>query len=663
MLYREQYTDDGLLSGTVPVKAGPGPPRQNVMYNKVKLPGEVGALKSLVSKFENLASANSNGREKAPREPIELEKVKEKGWRTVVVLRRRLRGSIEEKSQGSLLETHSPEAKKVSSVNRAGLESFVEDHNKTSPIVRGREEGQKWRDGFGIQSESIGLQISPFEMDRNIEAGTDASLTLKTEHSGERKESLIQMRIRLLEQSQKPQQQHNPDVQKERKIVKLEGSSNTEPTSTPTGTKAGRVRSGSKERGGAELHEPHPHLASGYPKSLKLSKPATDITAVSITGAEVSLEKHALCSVKQKFETTAEFESETQQESIESTALQVPYNSLETRNIKETSPKGLAPIIQERIKMFESTRDGRNGNLAVLDEPSGCTRARVDDKGKTKHESGGERFLGIKEVVGEEQVKAARPRRTPNPSNKTKSAFSQCLAERTRSRTGCTVDGKYVSAFAYRRKAQRTSASTSWVITAASRESESTDLNDNPINQASSGSIDRPDGMTCQYMPQPSSEQQSNSSRLPISSSLYSGSRPNTLSDWSNDSHDASSRPPTTRSIPSASEGIMAQSRDSTDALPRARNLRISEIINMASEREVAAASRRIVQGYTGRNFVESKGVGAWLDSESSSGGDEEGTLIVKSVAKLREPKPLRITEVSSLAKICRLGRSRGDLE
>lgn len=660
MLYKERYTDGGLLSGTVPVKARPSTPRLNVMYNKVKLSGEAGALKSLVSKFENLASTNSNSREKAPGE---VGKLKERGWRTVMVVRRRLRGSIEGKNPGGLLEAHSPDAKTVSKMNSARLESFVRNHdNKTSPILRGRKEGQKCQGRFGIQSESIGSQIPPFEMDGNIKSGEDAAVTLKTERSEERKESLVQMRIRLLEQSQKRQQQHNPGVQKERKIVKLETGSNTEPTNTPTGTKTGGLRSRSKERGGAELHEPHPHLTSRHSKSPSLSKPATDITPVSITGAKVSLEQHAPCSVKQRFETAAEFESETQQESIESTELQVPFNRLEIRNIRETSPKGLAPIIRERIKMFESTRDGRNVNLSALDEPSACLRARVNDKGKVKHEPAVDTFGGgIKYVVGEEQVKATWPKRTPNQLNKAISAFSQCLAERTRSRTGCMVDGKYVSAFAYRRKAKGMSACT-WATTAASGESKPTSLNGNSIKQASSRLTDRADGITCRYMPNPSSEQRSDSSRLPPSSPSHSGSRPNTLSDWNYESHDASSRPPTTRSIPSASEGIVSQRRDSTDALPRVRNLRISEIINMTNEREETAASRRIVQDYTRRNFVGSKVVGSWVESESSS-GDEEGTLIVKSVAKLREPKPLRITEVSSMAKICRLGRTRGDLE
>lgn len=81
----------------------------------------------------------------------------------------------------------------------------------------------------------------------------------------------------------------------------------------------------------------------------------------------------------------------------------------------------------------------------------------------------------------------------------------------------------------------------------------------------------------------------------------------------------------------------------------------------MASGREQFAATRGMAQEHAGPDNMGSMAIGAWVDSESSD--DEDGTLIVQSVAKLREPKPLRITEVSSLEKICRLGRSRGDLE
>jgi hypothetical protein len=88
-------------------------------------------------------------------------------------------------------------------------------------------------------------------------------------------------------------------------------------------------------------------------------------------------------------------------------------------------------------------------------------------------------------------------------------------------------------------------------------------------------------------------------------------------------------------------------------------NPRASEIIAKANGCEQFAASRRVAKGHMGRNNTRSMGAGAWVDNSD----DEDGTLIVQSVAKLREPRPLRMTEVSSLEKICRLGRCRGDLE
>lgn len=560
------------------------------MYYKIERPGKEGTLKSLVSKFESLSSPskNLNRREKASREPNgdgKDGKLKEKGWRTVVVLKIRMKGSHEEQSLRNSSETHSAEAKRLSPMNSGGLGPFVKNHDniysgcQTSPVVRGKKEGRKWQ-GVGLKIEGGDSQT-----DGNIKAGTETGL--KAERCGERKESVIQMRIRLLEHSQRTQQEQKPTIPKERTIVR------------------------------------------------------------SVTSPKVSSEMHAPCSVTQKLETAAG----AQQEPIESQAFKVPSYRFGTRNRKEASPKSLAPIIRERMKMFE-TRDGATVNLAASD--------RINDKGKAIHESGGEIFWGTKEVVGEKHVKVGWQSPTTNQLNKTMSAFSKCLAERKRSRTGCMVDGKYVSAFAFRRKAKETSSSASWATTAASRESEPASLNENSIEQTSSRPTNRANGIAFRHVLQPLSKQQSNSSRLPISSSSASESRPNTLSNWSYDSHEASPPPPTARSIPSPWAGKRTQRCAPTDTLPQARNLRASEIIAMANGREQFAASQRILQEHAGTENVGSAGVGVWVDSESSD--DEDGTLIVQSVAKLREPKPLRITDVSSLAKICRLGRTRGDL-
>ena len=450
---------------------------------------------------------------------------------------------------------------------------------QTSPIVRGKKEGRKWQGGVGEKIEDGDPQTSLF--DGNIKVCTEPGL--KTERCGDRKESIVQMRIRLLEHSQGTQQKQKPTFPNEKTVVR------------------------------------------------------------SATSPKVSLKMHAPCSATQKLETAAG----AQQEPIESQTFKVPFYRFGTRNRKEASPKSLAPIIRERMKMFE-TRDVANVNLAAPDGPSACLRGRSNDKGKAIHG-----FWGIKEVVGEKHVKVGWTSPTTNQLNKTMSAFSKCLAERKRSRTGCMVDGEYVSAFSFRRKAKEMSSSASWATTMASRESEQASLNENSIKQAFSRPTNGANGISSRHILQPLSDQQSNSSRLPISSSSTSESRPNTISDWSYDSHEASPLPPTEKSIPS-------RSADVTDTLQHARNLRATENIAMANGREQFASSQRIAQeraaGDTG-----SAGIRAWVDGESSD--DEDGALIVQSVAKLREPKPLRVMEVSSLAKICRLGRSRRDLE
>ncbi|OBT47209.1 hypothetical protein VE00_03408 [Pseudogymnoascus sp. WSF 3629] len=444
-------------------------------------------------------------------------------------------------------------------------------------------------------------------------------LKMMAERSGDRKESLVQMRIRLLEQSQKTQQKYKPTIPKEKEIIRPEGNNN-ELTSIVTGSKTDMQRRGGKDTDGEELGEPHPHRVSWNwnSKGLGLPKPATDSSVMSVTSPEISLEMHAApCSAKQKLETAAESESEAQQESTKSPAFKIPFYRFGARNRKEASRKSLAPIIRERIKMFESTRDSANVNLVVSDRPSALLRGQVNDKVKAKHASGGE-ISGVKEVVGEKQVKVGWRSPATNQLNKTMSAF-----------------------------------------TTESRGSEPSSLNDKSIMKESWRPETQANGIASRQ--QPLSKQQSNPSRLPITSSSYSGSRPSTLYDWSYGSYEASPLPLTVGSISSPSEGIMTQRHAPTDTLPEAKNLRISEIIAMANGREQFAAHRRILQEHPGRHNVRTAGIGAWVDSESSD--DDDGTLIVKSVAKLREPKPLRITEVSSLAKICRLGRSRGDLE
>lgn len=543
-------------------------------------------------------------------------------------------------------------------MNSSGLGPFVKNHDnrdskcQTSSIVRRKKEDRKWQGGVGVSQTLL------FEVNGDTNARIETSLKMKAGRSGDRKESLVQMRIRLLEQSQKIQQKHKATILKEREVIGS-GDHNSELVIPVTDSITDVQSRGSKERDGAELGEPHPHLVSWNwnPKGLGLPKPATHSSVMSVTSPKISLEMHAApCSAKQKLETAAGSESEAQQESTESPAFKIPFYRFGAWNRKEASRKSLAPIIRERIKMFETTRDGANVNLAVSDGPSALLRGQINDKVKAKNASGGEIFR-VKEVVGEKQVKVGWRSPATNQLNITMSGFSKCLAERKRSRTGCMVDGKYVSAFAYRRITKETSTSNSWTTATESRESEPSS-NDKSIMQESA----RPDteANDVASRQQPPSKQQSNPSRLPIPSSSYSGSRPSTFYDWSYGSYEASPLPLTVGSI-SSSEGIMAQRRAPTYTLPETKNLRVSEIIAMANGREHFAAHRRILQEHQGRHSVGSVGIGAWVDNESSD--DEDGTLIVKSVTKLREPKPLRITEVSSLAKICRLGRSRGDLE
>ncbi|KFY19312.1 hypothetical protein V493_08023 [Pseudogymnoascus sp. VKM F-4281 (FW-2241)] len=566
MLYRKQYTDSGLLLSTVQAKKSPGMPRLNGMYNKVETPGKYGALKSLVSKFESLSSASWNSRE-AGEQQTGVGKPKEKGWRTVVFLKKRTR-RIEESAEASS-DTYFVEVKRMSPMNNGELGPFVKNHDntglkcQTSPIVRGKKERRKGR--LVAKRESDDSQAAPFDANRNLKADTEASLTLEVESSGERKESLVQMRIRLLEKSHRTQQNCNNTIPKERK------DSNYEAANTGECHRTGGLRRGIEGKVGAEPHKTHPHRAFRHSKP-DIPMSATDNSAMSVRSPKVSLEMHAACSVNQKPETAARLKTEAQQEPIEPPALKLPFYRLGTRNREESSLKILAPIILERMKMFEST---------ILNEPSACLRERINGKDKAKHESGGEIFGGVKEVVGENHVNVGWSNPTTNQLSKTMNAFSKCLAERTRSRTGCMVDGNYVSAFAYTRSTKETSSSSSWATTTASRELESSCLNDNSTKPTCSRPITRENGIAPRHILQRMSEQ---------------------------------------RSIKSPSDGIMRQRRSQTDTL------------------------------------------GAWVDSESSS-DDEDGTLIVKSVAKLREPKPLRITEASSLARICRLGSSRGDLE
>ena len=357
--------------------------------------------------------------------------------------------------------------------NRDNMDSKCQ----TSPIVRGEKEGQRSHGRVGIKSRGSGSQISHFEVNGNKKGGIEAVFKLKTEIFGEPKESLVQMRIRLLEQSHKSQQKHQPSIQRKKKVVRPEGSED-ELTNTPMGINTDESRSSSKQRDGAGLHKPHPRLAPRPSKSLGLLKSATNNSATSVTSPKGSLEMHAPCSAKQKLETTAGSGSKAERELIESPAFKVPFYRFGTRNRNEASLKSLAPIIRERVKMFESTRDGENVGSAALDGPSAWPTGR---KSKVTHKPGVAMFEGVKELMGEKHAKFGWPSPATNHLNETMSAFSQFLAERKRSRTGCMVDGKYVSAFAYRRKTKETSTSTSWATATASRESESASLNSSLI--------------------------------------------------------------------------------------------------------------------------------------------------------------------------------------
>lgn len=651
MLYKEQYTDTGLLlPGNVQTKRGRSLLRVDGMYNNsnIERPVKEGTLKSLVSKFESLSSqpTSKNSGEKAA-----------KGWQTVAVLKNGSKEPCGEESSRTSLEIHLVEGKHVSAANRVVLPPFVNIHGnvdlecQTSPTIRSKKEGRKRHGVFGVKSNNNGFQSLPFEVNGNGKVAAETGLKLKTERPGKRKESLVQMRIRLLEQSQKTRQKHTPAIPKEKKVERLEGCDDGF-TNTPRGTTTDGPRSGIKVRDGAELHALHPQTSSGLSKIPGFPRAATSSSETSVTSPKASLEMHAPYPANQRHETTTEPESKAQQEPIKYPPLKVLLYRFGTREKKEASPMNLEPEIRKRIKMFESTRGSENVGLIALDGPSAWFRGR---KSKAKHELRGEITGGIKEVVRENHVKVGWPGPPAADEVNKMSAFSKCLAERRRSRTGCTVDGKYVSAFVHRRKAKETPTSTSWATTTASGESELASSNDKSIIQIYSRPANPPNGVTSSDIPQHPSEQQTNPLCPPISWSSYLGSRPHTISD---SSHKASlslaARPP-----PVPPESASTRPRLLVSASLRAMNPRAPEIIAKANGCEQFAASRRVAKGHMGRNNTRSMGAGAWVDKSD----DEDGTLIVQSVAKLREPRPLRMTEVSSLEKICRLGRCRGDLE
>jgi hypothetical protein len=638
MLYQE-YADGGQLPGPCLL-------RVDDMYNKIERPVKEGTLKSLVSKFESLSSPSTskNSGEKAI-----------KGWRTVVVLRSKK--PLGEESSRNSLEIHHVEGKQASAANSHVLPPVVNIYGnvvlecQTSPTIRSKKEGRKRHGVFGVESNNNGFQSSPFEVNGNAKATPETRLKLKTERPGERKESLVQMRIRLLGQSQKARQKYTPAILKEKKVERLEGRDDGF-TNTPTSTRNDGPRSGIKDRDGAELHTLHPHISSKHPKRPSFPRAVTSSSETSVTSPKASLEMHAPYPANQRLETTTEPESKAQQEPIKYPPLKVLLYRFGAKEKKEASPKNLAPEIRKRINMFESTRGSENVGLITLDGPTAWFRGR---KSKAKHELRGEINRGIKEVERENHIKVGWPGPPAADEVNKMSAFSKCLAERRRSRTGCTVDGKYVSAFVHRRKAKQTSTSTSWATTTASGESELASPNDKPIIQIYSRPANPPNGVTSSHIPQHPSEQQTNSSCPPISWSSYSGSRPHTISD---SSHKAS-LPSAARLPPVPPESASTRPRLLVSASLLAMKPRAPEIIAKANGWEQFAASRSIAKGYMGRNNTRSMGAGAWVDSSD----DEDGALIVQSVAKLREPRPLRMTEVSSLEKICRLGRCKGDLE
>lgn len=627
-------------------------------YGRIHRTEKKGGLRSLVSKFENLSSSSKriNAGGGIHRELNGTGKLKGRSWRGVVGFKKNEKELQDDRSRsthdndpGEIEGTAKADGKKIKLCEESEDEKSVKSED--IPIVRGKKEGRKWLGGFGMKLEDKGTE-TPESVGGDHKTKIDIDMKLQSKSiplpSEVRRESVVQMRIRMLEEAERPKQPR-PVLNPKEIACNRVGSNSNGSVITPKATHAETSRGGTTgtERTGL----PRTSQLSVEPsKSLGLERVAAisiHPSVSSITQPDSSPNVPTRVSPQIPAEGKTEVSPERGPQAARERRLGHPSEaqtlSLAARPEREAPPRRVAPTIRDRIHMFEAAKDNKAKGVAALFGvgASAALKRRINEE---EQELEKERSR----VVDEQQAEVEEPEPKIDASKRTQSAVNKYLGERKKSSASTQrssdgkVDGKYVSAFAGWRRAKEGSNASSQTNSTASRDVKGTASKDKLLIPAQRKPISCPTTAAPGYVGPQATQQPWCSSAQQSSSQGGSGAHSEPLSDQSFGAFQDPLSPLT------------------ADTLPGTVDHRVAGIVDMLSEDDQRIIPRGVANGFVDIERVgRTKGV-VWDESSEDEAG-EETPLIVQSLVPLTEPKPLRQAEVNRMLKMCRLGRGRSE--
>jgi hypothetical protein len=569
-------------------------------YESLPKFGKQGGLKSLVSKFESLSLSSKKTTDvlKIKNKSTEIGVLKHRGWRGSIGLNKKEKS---QESRGTESASENDPLKKTREDKRA--ESHEKSHDEKSIksqngfIIRGRKEGRKWLAGPSKKSQDKRETVSKSNGEGHTAEDMDSKL--KTPASDARKESFVQMRIRMLEESKEA----------ETPII-AEGSD-----------------------GGRSEREKARSRTVTYPISSKHSKESNSRRVAASAGNQQSVSSSQSSTPKRKVLTKPPpphlIKNQSKAGPVQGPEPDIPREHLPVHPSRaqlsslagrpERGPRlnGIAPAIRERMRMFEVAQDNKSTDVVVLIGvgASAALERRINGEGQEIQEKKSQvKIEKTADIEKEEQQAETKESRLKRDDIKgASSATRRYLLETKKSSIASQqdsdgkVDGRYMSAFAWRRQAKEK----------RNARSQSSSNATQPNGLAEPGIAD------AKFAARQSAHQFSTSSFRRTLSRMRSGPR---------------SKPDLNQSVDGASDPqpYPPISRSHSDAQ--------ADIIERLGH---AMEEREDIPLDIGE------------DAKSSKDESQARPLLVQSVPPLSEPKPLRLAEMSRLLRICRLGRSR----
>jgi len=562
-----------------------------------------GGLKSLVSKFENL-SLSSKKTTDVPKENNELTGIgvlKHRGWRGSIGLNKKEKKPQENRGTERVSENDPLEKtrqdKKAENHEESHDEKSIKSQNKF--IIRGRKEGRKWLAGPSEKFQDKRETAS--EPNGEGHTAEDVDSKLKSPASDERRESFVQMRIRILEESKQAETPIIAEGSDDSRSGKEKAKSRT--ATPPISSKPSKASNFQRIAASAGNEQSVSSAQSSAPKRKVLTKPPPP---------------HL---VKNRSEAgpVQRPEPDIPREHLPVHPSRAQLFSLAARPERGPRLNGIAPAIRERMRMFEAAQDNKSTDVVALIGvgASAALERRINGEGQEVQEKRRqvkiEKTADVEKEEQQAKVKESSLKRDEDDIKGANSATSRYLPETKKSSispqqdSGGKVDGRYMSAFAWRRQAKE---------------------NTNARSQSSS-SATQPNGLAepgiadAKFAARQSAHQFSTSSLRRTLSRIRSGPR---------------------------SKPVLHQSFDG------ASDPRPSPPINRPHSDVQADIMERL-----GRAMEERKEIALDIGEDAKSSKDESQArpLLVQSVPPLSEPKPLRLAEMSQLLRICQLRRSR----